>query len=254
MLKQEELQVNDKYLKEYNGAKIITPEGFKELSNANKDIKVIGRSYLKSVTNLSKKDTFIENITLNDGNNYPVFKDYKSGAIGFIHVGNNKFVAIVKHKKPIAGKIATVAVIAVVGVGAIFALNNQNDKNTDDDSVGQGGVAWNENTGNESDNNDNDQIAIPGYVTQKVSEEEPIISLGNPKRNDVYFVYHEYNSDENEIYTSDNIAPGMKIEWNAYNDIEDGTNTYKFLISTYDMNDISTPYNSAEMQVEIIKQ
>lgn len=232
----------------YKGISILKPKDFDEYCKSN-DATIIGRTYLKNATNITKSDVFVDTVMLLC-KPHPVFEGYTSGAIGFIPVDDHHFIALMK-RKPI-GKtgIISAAVVALACVGLAFAIAN-----TSANKQGEvKGVTWNEETDNDSDiNNDDERIAIPGYVTQRVTEEKPTISLGNPKRNDVYFTYHISDENGKEIYTSDYISPGMKIDWNAYEDLPDGTNTYRFLITTCDMVDTTIPYNSAEMTVEITK-
>lgn len=122
----------------------------------------------------------------------------------------------------------TIAIIALIIIIIILLLRVfENGK------AGNGYQVWDGNTGNREEVVQG-SIEIPGYSNQVVSKANQKVSLGNPNKNDVYFVYHIYDG-EKEIYTTDLIEPGYACDWNAYEDLNKGTYTLTFTINTFDV-------------------
>lgn len=135
----------------------------------------------------------------------------------------------------------TIAIIALIIIIIILLLRVfENGK------AGNGYQIWDGNTGNREEVVLG-SIQIPGYSNQVVSKANPKIQLGNPDGNDVYFVYHIYEGDD-EIYTTDLIEPGHVCDWDAYGQLDEGVTTLTFTISTFDEKTME-PCNSASTLV-----
>ena len=122
----------------------------------------------------------------------------------------------------------TIAIIALIIIIIILLLRVfENGK------AGKGYQIWDGNTGNREEVVQG-SIEIPGYSNQVVSKKNQEIALGNPNNNDVYFIYHIYQNDE-EIYTTDLISPGRACSWNVYEQLNKGTYSLTFTVNTFDM-------------------
>ena len=92
----------------------------------------------------------------------------------------------------------------------------------------------------ENKKNDSKQITdttqIPGFVDLEITKDDPILQLGNPKGNTVYFEYIIIDKKENKvIYKTNGIKPGMAVEWNPYDHLKKGTYELGVNINTYDL-------------------
>lgn len=135
----------------------------------------------------------------------------------------------------------TIAIIALIIIIIILLLRVfENGK------AGNGYQVWDGSTNNRAEAVQG-SIQIPGYSNQVVSKANPKIPLGNPDGNDVYFVYHIYEGDD-EIYTTDLIEPGHVCDWDAYGQLDEGVTTLTFTISTFDEKTME-PCNSASTLV-----
>lgn len=147
-----------------------------------------------------------------------------------------------KFKKKLQVKF-TIAIISLIIIIVILLL-----RVFENGRAGKGYQLWDGNTGNRVEVKEG-SIEIPGYSNQVVSKENQEISLGNPDKNDVYFIYHIYDG-EDEIYTTDLIEPGYACKWNAYEDLGKGTYTLNFVVNTFDIETIQQ-CNSASTLVTV---
>lgn len=131
------------------------------------------------------------------------------------------------YKKRIQLKL-TLGILALIIIIVLLCL-----RSCSNEQKGLGYQPWDGSTNNRAEAVQG-SIEIPGYSNQVVSKANQKVSLGNPNKNDVYFVYHIYDG-EKEIYTTDLIEPGYACDWNAYEDLNKGTYTLTFTINTFDV-------------------
>lgn len=94
---------------------------------------------------------------------------------------------------------------------------------------------------------DDERIEIPGYHELYVTASEPIIGLGNPEVNTVYFKY-EIKEGDRVVYETDYIEPGKQVRWNAYETLSAGDHNLSFVVSTVDV-EAYYPCNGATLTV-----
>lgn len=144
------------------------------------------------------------------------------------------------YKKRIQLKL-TIGILALIIIIVLLCL-----RSCSNEQKGLGYQPWDGSTNNRAEAVQG-SIQIPGYSNQVVSKANPKIALGNPDGNDVYFVYHIYEGDD-EIYTTDLIEPGYACDWDAYGQLDEGVTTLTFTISTFDEKTME-PCNSASTLV-----
>lgn len=242
MLKCEETSIPNLSL--YKGIKILKPKDFNNYCMSH-DVRILGHTKLEEISkkkpNKNQSDDYIDT-----GNkSFYFYKKSIHKPKGYIPITDTTFVAIERKKLKTSTHVAILACCVVAILGITF-YNDNRDK-------GLTGNVWDGETNNEDTDLGNDSIAIPGYTVQAVNKKNPCIVLGNPDINDVYFTYHIYDENNDEIYTSDYIHPGEKDDWNVYDMIQPGEHEFRFLITTCDLEDKDVAYNSADIKVKVIR-
>ena len=97
-------------------------------------------------------------------------------------------------------------------------------------------VDWDGDNNGDNSKQIKEQTILPGYVSTSVTKKEPYFQLGNPEKNDVYFVYRIINKKTNErVYETKGIRPGKAVLWNPYEHLKKGKYDLQIIIDTYDL-------------------
>ena len=182
---------------------------------------------------------------------FKLLEPKKKAAFGYIKVGENEYVRILKGKG-ILPILLLLLMIGGIGTGIWIASDGGKvNPITSENLTIADGSDWDgkmPSNGQETQAS-SEMTEIPGYADLYVTKEKPKLQLINPTNNTVYFVY-TISVGGKEIYKSDAIAPGKVIEWNAAENLSKGEHQATFQISTYDV-ETQTGCNGATQDVKI---
>lgn len=94
---------------------------------------------------------------------------------------------------------------------------------------------------------------IRGYSEQLINKKYPNIILSNLENNTVYIQY-EVTLNGRSIYKTDLIEPGMMELFNIYNQLDSGSYTLVYNITTYDTNNMKETMSGIHLEQKIIIQ
>lgn len=217
------------------------------------DYCVVGYTFLKEVNRTTDCDKLVVHSSRNQkspklyklcettkkrGRKYFFVKGYVP-----INEENSEFIVIRRHKT--FWMLLSLLIVLLLGIGITAATGNkflpietEGTEITEDEKVDK--EFYQEN------------IAVPGYYDITVTKDSPNLRLLNPKENQVYFVY-DIKIDNNSLYTTKAIAPGMMAEINIYDLLPAGKTTVTLDITTYDIN-TQVSCNGAIQSIIITKE
>ncbi len=91
---------------------------------------------------------------------------------------------------------------------------------------------------------------VMGFGCLDIDKDFPFIYLINPEGNEVYLSFDVYK-DEEMLYSSKLIEPGMMEEFNIYECLNAGKHTLTYSISSYDMKDKTILWSGIKQKQEI---
>ncbi len=91
---------------------------------------------------------------------------------------------------------------------------------------------------------------VMGFGCLDIDKDYPFIYLINPEDNEVYLSFDVYK-DEDMLYSSDLIEPGMMEEFNIYECLNAGKHTLTYLIASYDMKNKALLWSGIKQKQEI---
>ena len=97
---------------------------------------------------------------------------------------------------------------------------------------------------------DDNPIILSGHGEILVNSKYPYVVLENVKGNNVYLRYSVYY-DDNLLFTSDLISPGMCEKFDIYKLFKPGSYTLDYYVSAYDMNSRTPYWSNVNIKQEI---
>ncbi|MBQ1567855.1 MAG: hypothetical protein IIZ80_08215 [Erysipelotrichaceae bacterium] len=91
---------------------------------------------------------------------------------------------------------------------------------------------------------------VMGFGCLDIDKDYPFIYLINPEDNEVYLSFDVYK-DEDMLYSSDLIEPGMMEEFNIYECLNAGKHTLTYSIASYDMKNKALLWSGIKQKQEI---
>ena len=91
---------------------------------------------------------------------------------------------------------------------------------------------------------------VMGFGCLDIDKDCPFIYLINPEDNEVYLSFDVYK-DEDMLYSSDLIEPGMMEEFNIYECLNAGKHTLTYSIASYDMKNKALLWSGIKQKQEI---
>lgn len=149
----------------------------KEAEDAGEKVSVVRNTRFKKIKDQdSCKDEFIEI----NGIRYALKDEKNKSAVGYVHVGDNRFVRYERSRLPLLLSLMIVALLLVL---LLFQHSDKIPK----PEIRTTGTEYKDETAS-STQNQIDTI-IPGYAKIKANKAANIIKLRNPDENTVNFVY-----------------------------------------------------------------
>lgn len=162
----------------------------------------------------------------------------KDKVFGYIYIGDNNFIKIVKKKnKKIPIIIFSIIAILAIGIGSFIFLNKykKNDIKTPLEPEQILSLS-------------NEKTEIPLYESFDLTIDESNIKLSNPKYNSVDFKYEIYNNNS-LLFSTDFVKPGEEIPINMSDYLELGEHNLVFKIRCFFNNN---EVNGTEELVKVI--
>ena len=91
---------------------------------------------------------------------------------------------------------------------------------------------------------------VMGFGCLDIDKDYPFIYLINPEGNEVYLSFDVYK-DEDMLYSSDLIEPGMMEEFNIYECLNAGKHTLTYSIASYDMKNKALLWSGIKQKQDI---
>lgn len=91
---------------------------------------------------------------------------------------------------------------------------------------------------------------VMGFGCLDIDKDYPFIYLINPESNEVYLSFEVYK-DEDMLYSSALIEPGMMEEFNIYECLNAGKHTLTYSIASYDMKNKSLLWSGIKQKQDI---
>lgn len=231
-------QVNYEYdYREFNKKKIkfeyYTNEGFKDLMK-QEPVHIIGYVDLNKRFNEKRNTNVLELKTdCGDSIQFNIFEDTDKKTIGYIKVGSNLYVRIIKHRYILP---IVLILLLLVSIGTI-SIKTIGSKNLVDEEIStlevEDGETWDgQLPQRKADEESSGTLNVAGYHNMLVDEKNPEINLINPDGNHVYMVYKIYNGEE-LLFETKGIKPNRQIPWNVKECLEVGKYELRFNVSCY---------------------
>ena len=91
---------------------------------------------------------------------------------------------------------------------------------------------------------------VMGFGCLDIDKDYPFIYLINPEGNEVYLSFDVYK-DEDMLYSSNLIEPGMMEEFNIYECLNAGKHTLTYSIASYDMKNKAVLWSGIKQKQDI---
>ncbi len=91
---------------------------------------------------------------------------------------------------------------------------------------------------------------VMGFGCLDIDKDYPFIYLINPEGNEVYLSFDIYK-DEDMLYSSKLIDPGMMEEFNIYECLNAGKHTLTYMITSYDMKNKAVLWSGIKQKQDI---
>lgn len=177
----------------------------------------------------------------------PTSKNLFSKTVGYVQVGQNKYIRLVKHS--IIPLLLLLILLAGLIMGICFSSNEQ-IQNEIDEVAGNSITQQEEVTNNDTNMAENHYLYV--WNSKTVDENHKTVALVNHPENDVYLCYDIYDEYGNKLDSTGSFQPNTQIDYDFYSLFNGKTGKYN-LILQIKVNDLETkePLCSKTMPVVI---